>query len=173
MRWRLGFFCMFLFCAGGVAFALYHQFFNWIMPCLMCVYERMVFIGVGLLALLFTLFAPRGRVGVALATGSVSIVSLLGVGVASRHLLMQYGPPDPTASCAASLPFPINLNDPFWPQWLGALIRPVGDCSQVDFVLFGVSMPVWALLSYLGFFVAAVYLGCWRWRVVSVRRFWK
>lgn len=173
MRWRLGFFAIFLFCAASIAFALYHQFYNWIMPCLMCVYERMAFIVIGFFALLAAIWAPKSRVGIIVACDLVLTSALAGAGLAAWHLYQQYGPPDPEVSCAATLPFPINLNDPFWPGWLGALIRPVGDCSQVDFVLLGLSMPVWVLLGCMGIAIATAWLGVGRWRGISARRLWK
>lgn len=167
-RWRLAFFAIFLFCAGSIAFALYHQYYNWLMPCLMCVYERMAVIAVGLFALLAALRPPKTRIGVIIQADLVATTAIIGAVVAIRHVLMQYGPPDPVASCAASLPFPINLDDPFWPAWLGALIRPVGDCSVIDFAVFGVSMPVWLIVSFLGLASAALLLGFWRWRELPV-----
>lgn len=173
MRWRLGFFAIFLFCVASIAYALYHQFYHWIMPCLQCVYERMAIVAVGVFALLAAVWRPRSRAGIIVACDLVLTSALVGAGVAVRHLMLQYGPPDPAASCDATLPFPINLNDPFWPRWLGALIRPVGDCSQVDFVLLGLSMPAWVLVACLGIGLVTVWLGIGHWREVSARRFWK
>lgn len=173
MRWRLGFLGVFLFCAAAMAFALYEQFYNWVMPCLMCVYERMAITATGLLALLLVLWRPKAKMGIVLASSLLLASALTGVGVALRHLFMQYGPPDPVASCAAMLPFPINLNDPFWPRWLGALIRPVGDCSQIDFELLGLTMPAWVLLACFGIVGVTLYLARWQWRARFERRFWR
>lgn len=170
MRWRFGFLAVFLFCLASIGFALYHQIYDWIMPCLMCVYERMVFIAIGFFSLLAVFWLPRGRCGVVVLSGSVLASALLGVGVAVKHLVLQYGPPDPAASCAASLPFPINLNDPFWPKWLGMLIRPVGDCSQIDFVVLGLSVPVWVLLSCVAIAGLALLFGVFRWKQLCRRR---
>lgn len=172
-HWRLGFLAIFLFCAGSIAFALYHQFYHWLMPCLMCVYERLSMIGIGLLALLVFIFPAKGRWGILLRSGTVSLMALLGAGVATRHLIMQYGPPDPIASCASSLPFPINLNDPFWPEWFTAIIRPVGDCSVIDFKMFGLSMPIWVLLSCLGIALFSVLLAYCQWQQINKKRWWK
>ena len=169
-RWRLGFVALFLFCAGSIGFALYHQYFNWLMPCLMCVYERIGVIGVGLLALSAAVFPPKTRAGVAVYCGLIVTVALVGGGVAVRHVLMQYGPPDPVASCASSLPFPINLDDPFWPVWFASLIRPVGDCATIDFVVFGVSMPIWLVFTFIGIAAAVSVLGFWRWRELPVKK---
>ncbi len=166
-RWRLAFLALFLFCAGSIAFALYHQLYNWLMPCLLCVYQRMAIIGIGIVALLTALFPQRRRAGVVLSCGAIASIGIAGAIVAVRQVLLQYGPPDPDALCASSLPFPINFDDPFWPQWVGTLFRPVGDCSAIDFTLFGVTMPAWVALSCVGIVVFVAGMGVLRWRELA------
>ena len=68
-RWRFGFALVFLACAGMIGFALYHQFYQWLMPCLYCVYERIGIIVTGLLALVAAIFPPKTRAGVYTQTG--------------------------------------------------------------------------------------------------------
>ncbi|UXY14262.1 disulfide bond formation protein B [Chitiniphilus purpureus] len=169
-RWRLGFLVLFLACAGMLAFALYHQVYHWVMPCLMCVYQRLAVIAYGLLALLAVAWRPRSRAGLLLLGGSLAGSALFGAWAAALNLQLQYGPPDPTAACAASLPFPIDLNDPAWPAWFAMLIRPVGDCSAVDFTLFGVSVPLWVMLAMSGMLIAAIWLCMLRWRGLGGQR---
>ncbi len=77
-RWRLAFLALFLFCAGSIAFALYHQLYNWLMPCLLCVYQRMAIIGIGIVALLTALFPQRRRAGVVLSCGAIASIGIAG-----------------------------------------------------------------------------------------------
>ncbi|WP_035051942.1 disulfide bond formation protein B [Andreprevotia chitinilytica] len=147
LRWRVFFFCLFLACAGMIGFAMYHQIYNWVMPCLLCVYQRIGVIAIGLLALIAAIWKPGSRAGVGIIGTLIGIAALYTAGMAAWNLRLQYGPPDPSVACASSLPFPIDLNA--WPAWVGMLIRPVGDCSQINFSLFGVSVPVWMLLAAL------------------------
>ena len=169
MRWRVGFAALFLFCAGAIAFALYHQFYQWLMPCLMCVYERIAIIVIGLLALCAVVYVPKSRLGVLIWCDLMATAAVIGLGVSTYHVMLQYGPRDASISCASSLPFPINLNDPFWPEWFAALIRPVGDCSTVDFTVFGVSMPIWLMLTFIGITGFVVMMGVQRWRALPAR----
>lgn len=164
MRWRLGFAALFLACAGAIAFALYHQIYQWLMPCLMCVYERIAFIVIGFIALFAVAFVPKSRIGVLVQCDLIVTAALVGAGVSIYHVMLQYSPLKSDLSCASSLPFPINLNDPFWPQWFAALIRPVGDCSTVDFMVFGVSAPIWLIVTFAGIAVFTVWMGVLRWR---------
>ncbi|BCL75663.1 disulfide bond formation protein B [Jeongeupia sp. HS-3] len=154
--WRTGFLLIFVACVAMIGFAMYHQIYNWVMPCLMCVYQRLAILFIGVLALLAAVWRPERRSSVKLVGGLIILAASAGAVAAIWNLRLQYGPVDPGISCAAALPFPIDLNR--WPAWLGALIRPVGDCSAVDFKLFGVSMPVWVLLTCLGLIAVTVSL---------------
>ena len=147
-RWRVGFFALFLVCVGMLGFALYHQFYQWLMPCLLCVYERMIVIILGLLSLLAVIWQPATRRGVLIFSSLYALIALWGAGITVWHLLIQFGPKESAVSCASSLPFPIDLNA--LPTWISAVIRPVGDCSVVDFTLFGMSMPLPVLPSRRG-----------------------
>ncbi|GGP18081.1 disulfide bond formation protein B [Silvimonas iriomotensis] len=160
LHWRIYLACLFLFCCGMIGFALYHQIYAWVMPCLLCVYQRLGVIVIGLLALIGAIRAPKSKVGTAVLGGLIVLASAVTAGVAAWNLLLQYGPREAGAQCASSLPFPIDLNQ--WPEWVGVLIRPVGDCSQITFTLFGLSVPLWMMLSALAIAVVTA--------VVTVRR---
>jgi disulfide bond formation protein DsbB len=166
LRWRLGFGVLFFACAGMIAFALYHQFYNWLMPCLMCVYERMAIIGFGLVALLAAIRPPLSKTGVYVYTTLATLMAGFGAVTGIRHVWMQYGPKDPTVSCASSLPFPIDLNT--LPNWISAVIRPVGDCANIDFLFLGITMPVWIVVACLGLIAVTWYLA--RRQLPEIRR---
>ncbi|MBM3114851.1 disulfide bond formation protein B [Jeongeupia naejangsanensis] len=166
--WRTGFLLIFIACAGMIGFALYHQIYNWVMPCLMCVYQRLAIIIVGLLALLAAVWQPNSKGGVKLLGGLIILAASAGAMAAIWNLRLQYGPVDPSVVCAASLPFPIDLNQA--PAWVGTLIRPVGDCSAIDFKLFGVTMPAWVLLTCLGLIAVTVGLCSARCAEIGRRR---
>ncbi|WP_348944178.1 disulfide bond formation protein B [Chitinibacter sp. FCG-7] len=166
LGWRPGFGILFIACAGMIAFALYHQFYQWLMPCLMCVYERIAIIGFGLFALLAAIFPPKKRSGVYVYTGILTLWGLFGAITGLRHVWMQYGPKDPSVSCASSLPFPIDLNA--LPGSIAAVIRPVGDCANIDFTILGITMPIWIVLACLGL-VAVTWLLARR-QLTEIRR---
>ncbi|WP_273428602.1 disulfide bond formation protein B [Chitinibacter tainanensis] len=153
-RWRFGFALVFLACAGMIGFALYHQFYQWLMPCLYCVYERIGIIVTGLLALVAAIFPPKTRAGVYTQTGLLTVAAGVTAAVGIRHTWYQYTPRDPSALCPSSLPFPIDLNA--LPGWLASVIRPVGDCGNIDFTLFGITMPAWVA-------VAGIAIVVWSW----------
>ena len=166
LRWRVGFFVLFLVCVGMMGFALYHQFYQWLMPCLLCVYERLMVIVLGLLSLVAAMWRPNSRRGVLVFSSVYALIALWGAGITVWHLLVQYGPKESAITCASSLPFPIDLYA--LPGWIAAVIRPVGDCSVADFTLFGMSMPFWLLVAFIGFLLPLSMLA--RTRLVEIRR---
>ncbi|TJZ76300.1 disulfide bond formation protein B [Chitiniphilus eburneus] len=170
-RWRLWFLVLFLACCGMVGFAMYHQIYNWVMPCLMCIYQRLAVIAFGLLSLLAVFWKPASRRGVIILGSLLGLSALAGAASAVWNLRLQYGTPDPNLACASSLPFPIDLNDPGWPGWLVALIRPVGSCTSVDFTLLGLSMPLLVLFTMLVLLGLTFALSARRWRELK-RKFW-
>ncbi|GAA5785229.1 disulfide bond formation protein B [Chitiniphilus shinanonensis] len=170
-HWRLWFLVLFLACCGMIGFAMYHQIYNWVMPCLMCVYQRLAVIVFGLLSLLAVFWKPGSRRGVMVLGTLLSLATLGGAASAIWNLRLQYGPADPNLACASSLPFPIDLNDPDWPHWLVALIRPVGSCSSVDFTLFGITMPALVLVTML-VLLGLTYALCARRNRELKRKFW-
>ena len=106
------------------------------------------------------------RRGVLVFSSVYALIALWGAGITVWHLLVQYGPKESAITCASSLPFPIDLNA--LPGWIAAVIRPVGDCSVADFTLFGMSMPFWLLVAFIGFLLPLSMLA--RTRLVEIRR---
>lgn len=166
LRWRVGFFVLFLVCVGMLGFALYHQFYQWLMPCLLCVYERIIVIVLGVLSLLAVIWQPATRRGVLVFSSLYALIAVWGAGITLWHLRVQFGSKESAVSCASSLPFPLDLNA--IPSWIAAVIRPVGDCSVVDFTLFGMSMPFWLLIAFVGFLLPLSLLA--RTRLIEIRR---
>jgi protein dithiol:quinone oxidoreductase len=143
----------FLVCAALLAYALYSQFYLHLLPCPLCIFQR---IGVALLGLAFlaaALHHPRGggRYGYAVA---IALAALATAGVAARHLYVQSLPPGSLPSCGA----PLAVLLKFTPVW--EVIRKVlagsGECSVVNWRFLGLAMPAWVLLWALALGVAGV-----------------
>lgn len=170
-NWRLCQFLILAACCGMLAYALYEQFYHWLMPCLMCIYQRMAVIGVGLMAAVGLAIKPKNRRAVWVISGLQALAALGGIYAAGKHTYLQYVPHDATVVCASSLPFPINFDAPGMPAWLASLLRPVGDCSQIDFSLLGLSMPVWVVLACAALVVFIVLLARARFAAFRVTAF--
>ena len=139
---RLYFFALFALGVGEFCFGvLYLQMVKGINPCPMCIMQRYALMGVGLVALVGALHNRGAWVYGTL----VMLVALAGGGVAARQSWLQLYPPK-TMGCGPGLEymlekFPLS-------ELLPRLFRGEGDCSTVDWTLFGLSIANWGLITF-------------------------
>jgi disulfide bond formation protein DsbB len=134
----------FLACAGLMAYALYAEHVLLLMPCPLCVFQRMAVISLGLIFLIASLHNPAG-VGRYIYTGLLAIAAGAGVGVAGRHVWLQNLPPDEVPSCGPGFDYIIDsfpLADA-----LSMIFTGSGECASVDWQFLGLSMPTWVVIS--------------------------
>ena len=155
-RFRLQFLLGFLACVGLLAYALYVQFVQGEEPCPLCIFQRIGVAAIGVVFLVAALHAPAGRVAALFYGVLIAIASLATIGIAARHLYIQWLPDGAVPACGASLDYLYKV----FP--LMDVVRKVltgsGECHKVNWVLFGLSMPGWVAL-------AAAALGAWGLRV--------
>lgn len=160
--WLLGF----LVCAALIAFVLYVEYFQHIEPCPLCIFQRVAFIGIGVVFLIGGLHAPRGGGRWAYAF-VLAIIGLAGIAVASRHLWLQSLPADQVPACGPSLGYMMGtfpLSDV-----LKMVLSGSGECAEINWTLLGLSMPAWSLLCL----VVLTAWGLWTVRKPSVEQVYR
>ncbi len=148
----------FLACTGLIAVALYLQYVRHLDPCPLCMLQRVLFIGVGLVFLIAAIAAPGGAFRKLLG-GLAAVLAILGAIFATRHVWLQWHPPENEA-CSADL-FTMFDRLPFFSVIQKALYA-TGDCAKVDWTLFGLSIAAWSLLWFVA--LLAVALGYCFWK---------
>ena len=132
-----------LFCFGMVGYAIYTERFQGLLPCPLCMFQRVC---IGALGIVFLIAAlHRARVVGAIIYGFLIFLAAgAGSWVAARHVWIQHQPPGTVPSCGAPLD---NLLQMFP---LLEVIRKVmtggGECGHVDWQWLGISMPGWVLI---------------------------
>lgn len=154
LRWsyRTSFFAGFVICAALLGFALYAQYVWAMIPCPLCVFQRVGFVVMGLFFLAGAIHAPRGR-GRWLYTGGVLLAGLWGIAVAGRHLWIQSLPADEVPSCGGDLSYLMSAF-PF-AKVLKLVFTGSGECAKVEPIL-GLPIPAWSLIWFIALTVAAV-----------------
>ncbi|MCL6619425.1 disulfide bond formation protein B [Thermomonas hydrothermalis] len=151
-QFLFGFAC----CAGLLGYALYVQFRLGIEPCPFCIFQRLCFAALGLVFLAGALHDPR-RPGARKAWALLACLpALAGVAYAGRHSWVQLHPPA-LPSCGPGINFIVEQY-----SWLGAarrVLQATGDCANIDWQFLGLTMPMWALLWFIGLGVGALYAG--------------
>lgn len=154
---RIGFAAVFLACAGMMGFALYLQYYQFLNPCPLCIFQRVSVITVGLLALLAALHNPKSSRGAAIYGGLAGLAALLGFAIAARHAYIQTLPPSEIPSCGPGLNFMLE-SMPF-SQVLQKVLFGSGECALVDWALLGISLPGWVAIACVLLAIASFWLG--------------
>jgi len=136
----------FLVCAALMGYALYAQFHLHLEPCLLCIFQRVAVILMGLVFLAAALHNPKGwgsRVyGVLLV-----LLALGGCAVALRHIYVQHLPEYLAPPCGPGFGY-LFAHLPFG-QFLVQAFTGSADCSIVTWRFLGFTMPEWLLLWFV------------------------
>lgn len=136
----------FLSCAGMMAYALYAEHVLLLMPCPLCVFQRMAVIALGIVFLIASLHNPAG-LGRRIYAVLVLLAAGAGVGVAGRHVWLQNLPADEVPSCGPGFDyivesFPLS-------EALSLIFTGSGECASIDWQFLGLSMPAWVVIALL------------------------
>ena len=153
-RWsyRVSFLAGFLICAGLLGFALFAEYRWNLIPCPLCIFQRVAFLVMAVFFLLGGLHAPRSGVRW-VYTGGALLGAIFGIAVASRHLWIQSLPADQIPSCGPPLDYMFSAF-PF-AKVLQLVFTGSGECAKVEPIL-GLPMPAWTLLWFVLLGVLAI-----------------
>jgi disulfide bond formation protein DsbB len=136
-------------CSLLIAIALYMQYQMELIPCALCMTQRVFIIAVGLVALVAWLVkAP-------VSSRSYPIIGMLlaviGAGFSMRHVWLQSLPEDLAPACGPTLGYLLE-NVPFV-EALAVLLQGDGNCAESVWSLLGLTIPGWTLVAFAGLFL--------------------
>ncbi|MGE5624972.1 MAG: disulfide bond formation protein B [Bacillota bacterium] len=136
----------FLICAALMGYALYAQFYLHLLPCLLCIFQRIAVIALGIFFLAAALHNPR-RTG-AKVYGVLQFLSAAGgAAVAIRHIYVQHLPEDMAPPCGPGFGY-LFAHLPF-SKFLVQVFTGSADCSIVTWTFLGITMPEWLLIWFV------------------------
>ncbi|MGA9333253.1 MAG: disulfide bond formation protein B [Rudaea sp.] len=158
LRWSFRTQCAagFVVCAALLAYAYFVQFALNVEPCPMCIFQRIVFIVMGLVFLSGAIQSPQVK-GRRVYAFVLVLVACAGIGIAARHLWLQHQPSDPFAGCTPGWNYMVS-NFPIG-KTLRMAFTGLADCAKVSWVILGLSMPTWSLISYVLLGAGALWAG--------------
>lgn len=136
-------------CGGLLAGALVMEHVMALIPCPLCLMQRVWFFVAGLCTCAGLLHNPRWGI-YPLLTG---VAALIGGGFSIRQLYLQTLPADQVPACAPNIDYMIEVFPAS--EVLRAMTRGTGDCASVDWTFLGLSIPAWALAGFAGIVVLA------------------
>jgi disulfide bond formation protein DsbB len=152
---RTGYLLGFFACFSLVATALVIQTQYHLEPCPLCISQRIVFMGLGLLFLIAA-FIPPASIFKKLFTLFQVLTAIGGAGVAIRHWYLQAHRESMVADCGVGFDYMFD-NFPLQ-KALTLVFRGTGDCAAIDWTFLGLSSPQLALIAFVGLGAYALYL---------------
>lgn len=135
-----------LICASALSFAYVMQYGFGHAPCDLCLLQRFAIYGVGITALIAWLHRPA-KWGQSIYAGLCLIWSLAGLAASGRQVYLQSLPEALKPSCGPGLIF--RLHHSPWLDALSQAMRGTGDCAQVGWTFFGMSLAFWTGLLFV------------------------
>lgn len=145
------FIAIFVACAGLLVTAIFIEPFKSMNPCPMCMMQRAVFVAVGAVALIAAIHNAQ-NIGLRLYGGAISLISVLGAGVAARQVWLQNLPEDQVPACGPGLEYMLEVFPLL--EALEMALRGTGDCAEVQWTFIGLSIPGWSFIAFSGFILA-------------------
>ena len=132
-------------CCLLIAIALYMQYMMNLVPCALCMTQRVFIIAVGVVALAAWLSKASSSktfpiVGIVLAA--------IGGGFSIRHIWLQNLPEDLAPACGPTLGYLLE-NVPFV-EALAVLLQGDGNCAESVWSFLGLTIPGWTLVAFIG-----------------------
>jgi disulfide bond formation protein DsbB len=126
-----------------------------LLPCPLCVAQRIAFLAVGSTALLAVIFGPTGRWAVRFWSTLTGLFSLAGLVVAVRHVWLSYFPQ--SLDCGIS-PEERFLNALALANWWPGMFEANGDCADVKWRFLALTIPEWAAVWFAGLLALSLWL---------------
>ena len=134
-----------LACTAMMAYALYAEYKLFLMPCPMCVFQRLATVALGIVFLLAAIHHPSGW-GRRVYAGGILLAAGAGIGVAGWHVWLQNLPADKVPACGPGFDYIID-SFPLLDA-LKTIFSGSGECAEVDWLFLGLTMPAWVAICF-------------------------
>ena len=116
-------------------------------PCPLCILQRVMVIVTGLVTLIAALHHPGVRGIRVYAIGAI-LAAALGAALAIRQLWLQSLPKDQVPACGPGLDYLLEVLP--LTEVLNMILTGDGSCAEIAWTLFGISIPGWTLVGFIG-----------------------
>lgn len=142
---RIIFLIIFLSCAGLIGYAIYLQLFEDLLPCPLCVAQRIAYWAIGLTALL-AYFTQSSSAILKIFHTMIVVFAMTGAVIAGRHAWLIRFPE--SFECGIS-PEEAFLNALPLAQWWPTMFEANGDCADTSWKFLLLMIPDWSLIVFI------------------------
>jgi protein dithiol:quinone oxidoreductase len=150
---RIIFSIIFIVCASLLGFGLYLEHFAGLEPCPLCIFQRIAYIVIALLALIAAIHNPQ-KLFERIYTGLILITSLCGAGIAGRQVWLQHLPEDMIPECGPGLDYMLDVF-PFTDA-LKMILSGSGECAEVQWTFLSFSIAEWSIVCFISLIIACL-----------------
>ncbi|MGU9956986.1 MAG: disulfide bond formation protein B [Arenicellales bacterium WSBS_2016_MAG_OTU3] len=140
-------------CIGLFAIALYMQYMLGLMPCPLCIVQRILVIAMGAVFLIGLLFGSS-YVWRKLWAVILILFGFGGMAVAGWHVYLQNLPPEEVPECGPGLDF-MWENFPLG-QMIDMVFKGSGECAEISWQFLGLTIPGWTIVAFAGLTILAI-----------------
>ena len=151
MSTRMFFLTVMFSCIALMVFGLYLEYIQGLEPCPLCVFQRIAYILIGLIALIGATHNPKDLFLV-IYKFLIIITAITGALIAGRLVWLQHLPPELVPECGPGLDYMLNvfpLSDA-----IKMILSGSGECAEVKWRFIGFSIAEWSLIMFIGITVA-------------------
>lgn len=144
----------FLLCLLAMIGAMYFQLVMHLLPCPLCVFQRIAVIVAGVIFLVAALHNPKAW-GVRIYGLLALLASIGGIVFSARQIWLQSLPPDQVPSCGPGLNYLVKVLP--WQKVVETVFNGSGECAAKGWVFLGLSIAGWTA----ALFVVLIVLSAW------------
>ncbi len=133
-------------CFGLLVFGLYLQHFQGLEPCPLCIFQRIAYIAVGIVAFIAAIHGPK-KIFSIIYFSIIDLFALCGAVIAGRQVWLQHLPEDKVPACGPGLEYMMDVF-PFM-EMLSMVFQGSGECAEVQWTFLGFSIAEWSLLMFV------------------------
>ena len=149
---RIFFISIFSICLALLSFGLYLEHFQKSLEaCPLCIFQRIAYILIGLIALIGATHNPKDLFLV-IYKFLIIITAITGALIAGRQVWLQHLPPELVPECGPGLDYMLNVF-PF-ADAIRMILSGSGECAEVQWRFIGLSIAEWSLIMFIGITVA-------------------
>lgn len=156
---RHGYAAGFLSCVALMAAAYYFEYALYLDPCPLCMVQRLATVLTGIGFLLAFFLHPKAGQPVSgwlrAALVFTLAAAIFGLWSANHHVWLQGLPPADVPACGPS--FEHLMKTLPLTELLSIMLQGDGNCAEVGWNFWGLSMPAWLRLWFVGFSAATLF----------------
>ncbi len=153
MNKRLFYLGIVVICASLLGFGYYLQFVQGLQPCPLCIFQRIAYIAIMVIALIASIHGPSG-LWLKVYSSLILVGAIVGGIIAGRQVWLQHLPPDQVPACGPGLDFMLEV----FPltETLRMVFTGSGECAEIQWTFLGFSIADWSLFWFSVFAITAI-----------------